>query len=193
MFNLPIYPYIRFRYHNSMTIYTNNKYRLSSKAYIENATSTKIIELFRKPVRYGNDIIYILNKYEDVKIAFSKGYLGVYLNSGNSNFRCLIIQKEYTDSNSPIIVDKNFYDLLKTKRKNRTLGERFLEKCFNDIINLAIIHNTEIIFQENVYLLNSGIDKLPNFTTLKEKKAFEESLYIGCQDLIKDEQSLEKS
>ena len=189
MFNLPIYPYIRFKYFSLINIYNNNKYYLN-KTYIETATSTKMIQLFRKNVvNYDNGVIYILKKYEDIKIAFSKGYLGVYLNSGNSNFKCLIFKKEYTNPNSPIIVDKNFYDLLKTKRKNRTLGERFLEKCFNDIINLAIVHNTEIIFQENIYLFNSGIDKLPNFTTLKEKKTFEESLYIGCQDLIEIENS----
>jgi hypothetical protein len=183
MFDLPVYPRIKFKYNLSNKIFILNK-NYVNKGYVENVTSTRLIDCFRKPIDSWDRSIYVLTKYEDIKIAFSKGYLGVYLDNGNINFKCLILKKEHNNQTNSIIVDKNFYDLLKTKRKNRTLGERFLEKCFNDIINLAIINNIEIIFQENIYLLNSGIDKLPNFVSLKEKKSFEESLYIGCQDLI---------
>lgn len=186
MFNLPLYPYTRIRYFNSSKFITSNK-NYTNKAYVENITSTKIIDLFRKSVGnryYENYMIYILNKYEDVKVCFSKGYFGVYVDNGNSNFKCLILKTEYNNPDSSITVDKNFYDFLKTKRKNKTLGQRFLEKCFNDIINIATINNVQIIFAENIYLLNNGIDKLPNFTNLKEKKSFEESLYIGCEDLF---------
>lgn len=184
MFYLIHYPYIRFRYSNSFDIKTNPN-KATNYAFLDTATSTKINEYFRKSNNDGyRNLIYILKKYDDISISFGKGHIGLYLNNGNINFKSLIHRLNFKDNFSPIVIDKNYYESLKIKRKGKSLGERFLEKCFNEIINLAINNNIEIIFSENNYILDTSLDKLPNFTTLKEKKSFEKTLYEGCKELI---------
>jgi hypothetical protein len=184
MFYLPQHYYIRFRYNTSVPIKSNQN-KFNNYAFLNTVTSTKINEYFRLSDNNPYiSMVYVLEKYDDISISFGKGHIGLYLNSGNINFKSLIHRLNFKDDFSPIVIDKNYYESLKIKRKGKSLGERFLEKCFNEIINLAINNNIEIIFSENNYILDTGLDKLPNFTTLKEKKSFEETLYKGCKELI---------
>ena len=118
MFYLPQHYYIRFRYDKSVPIKSNQN-KFNNYAFLNTVTSTKINEYFRLPNDYPYiSMVYVLEKYDDISISFGKGHIGLYLNSGNINFKSLIHRLNFKDNFSPIVIDKNYYESLKINKEN---------------------------------------------------------------------------